>query len=612
MLVSDALTPESRHSVAPGSLMRPAHPSPPPPSSSSVVHRDLDEESLDAWGFKDTCFRFNERGSVELTGARYALCGHELPHFLGWARQMLGIDLDPTDRFAPHYPPAVPAAISNASFEGELSSVLKAGQWTAEPLVRLRHGHGHTQEEVFALKHGEVGRVPDLVVFPDSEAQVVALVKLARRHQVVLVPFGGGTSVTEALRCPPEEQRSIVSVDMKRMNRILSLDRENRTAVIEAGIVGRHLVSELAGQGYTLGHEPDSIEFSTLGGWVATHASGMKKNRYGNIEDLVIDLRVVNAEGELLSRNQAAPRESVGVDPRLWMFGSEGTLGIVTSVTVQLSPLPEVQRYGSVLFPTFADGVAFMYDLTQEGIPPASVRLVDNLQFQFGMALKPASHGWRAKKSALEKFLVTKLKGFDPNQMVAATLVFEGTVQEVTAQEGLLYRIAKRHRGMKAGAENGKRGYQLTYGIAYIRDFILNHYILAESFETSVPWSRVAELCERVKQRIRDEHTRRGLPGKPFVTCRVTQVYPTGAAVYFYFGFYFKGMDRPSQVYAEIEHAAREEVLACGGSLSHHHGVGKIRRGFVPQIMSPAMLDWQRRLKSALDPQNLFGSGNTP
>ena len=263
-----------------------------------------------------------------------------------------------------------------------------------------------------------------------------------------------------------------------------------------------------------MGHEPDSVEFSTLGGWIATNASGMKKNRYGNIEDLVLDVNVATAAGTL-ERSRCSPRESVGMDLRRLMFGSEGTLGIVTSAVVKIFRLPEVQEYGSVLFPTFEDGFKFMYDLTGESTPPASVRLVDNLQFQFGLALKPKSDDALGNlKSRIEKFFVTKIKGFEPDKMVACTLVFEGSRAEVQRSRRTVYRIAARHRGMKAGAENGRRGYQLTYSIAYIRDFLMNYYIIAESFETSVAWSDALALCDNVKQRLLEEYTRRELARK--------------------------------------------------------------------------------------------------
>ncbi|HRH43221.1 MAG TPA: FAD-linked oxidase C-terminal domain-containing protein, partial [Pyrinomonadaceae bacterium] len=302
--------------------------------------------------------------------------------------------------------------------------------------------------------------------------------------------------------------------------------------------------------------------------------------------------------------------ESVGMDSRRLMFGSEGTLGIITSAIVKLFPLPEAQVYGSVLFPSYENGFEFMKEVTLTFIPPASMRLVDNLQFQFGMALKPASSGLKILKSNLEKFFVTKVKGFEPEKMVACTLVFEGTRSEVEHQQREVYRIAQKYKGMKAGGENGRRGYQLTYSIAYIRDFLLNHYIIAESFETSCGWSDAMKICENVKQVLTEEFKKRGLPGNPVIISRITQVYRTGVAIYFYFGFYYKGIPNPSEVYVELENIARAEILRLGGSLSHHHGIGKIRQVFLPEIMSETALKWKQEIKNSLDPNNIFGVGN--
>jgi alkyldihydroxyacetonephosphate synthase len=227
------------------------------------------------------------------------------------------------------------------------------------------------------------------------------------------------------------------------------------------------------------------------------------------------------------------------------------------------------------------------------------------------LALKPKSSGGLADlKSKVEKFFVTKIKSFDPYKMVACTLVFEGTRAEVEQQQRDLYRIAARHGGMKAGADNGRRGYQLTYSIAYIRDFLMSYYIIAESFETSVAWTNALALCDNVKRRLTEEYARRGLPGKPFVTARVTQIYRTGVCIYFYFGFYYKGLPNPQDVYLELENIARDEILKSGGSLSHHHGVGKLRRAYLPRIMSETALQWKRELKKSLDPMNTFGAGN--
>ncbi|HSC89331.1 MAG TPA: FAD-binding oxidoreductase [Polyangiaceae bacterium] len=577
---------------------------PPPPVPDGV------EEARDAWGFADTRFEVKPNGAVVLTGNRYPLCEAELPALMPWFAHKLEAPLGYDNQNPPRYPPEVPAPLPAPELLAELAGRLRADQLNQEGVIRLRHGHGHTGAEIWAIRYGRLPRVPDLVVYPETHDEVVELVAAARKHGACVVPYGGGTNVTDALRLPVNEKRFVVSVDMRRMNRVLWIDPENRMARIEAGATGRDLTPVLAQYGFTLGHEPDSMEFSTLGGWVATNASGMKKNRYGNIGELVLDVTAVTAQG-VVERPAVAPRESVGANPSNFMFGSEGNYGIVTSAVVKLSPLPEVQRYGSVLFPDIERGLAFLYELQQSGAVPASVRVMDNTQFHFGQALKPASHGPLAKlKSAAEKLVVTKVKGYDPMKMVVATVVFEGSADEVAFQEDTLYRIAESHGGMKAGATNGERGYQLTFGIAYIRDLTFSHWAIAESFETSVPWSRALEVYRRVEARVKKEHAARGLPGKVFFTGRISQIYATGVCLYFYLGFYAKGVADPIRSYAELEHAAREEILAAGGSLSHHHGVGKIRQDFLPEIYSEGSLSFAREVKRAVDPENLFGAAN--
>lgn len=570
---------------------------------------DGDEENLDEWGFRDSGFTVRPSGEVVLAGSRYELSGAVLPDLLPWIRSTLDIDIDVEDTHDSAYPPEVPLPRENHAFLKEARSILPAEALSTDNEVRLRHGHGHTLEEMYSIKYETLGRVPDLVMYPSEESQVAALVVAAVRHDVCLVPYGGGTNVTEALCCPSDEVRMIASIDLSRLNKILWIDPTNLMACIQAGAVGRHIEEQLAKHGFTLGHEPDSIEFSTLGGWIATNASGMKKNRYGNIEDIVLDVHVVTSRGEL-SRSAVAPRESIGLDAMRSVFGSEGNLGIITHAVVKIFPLPEVQRYDSLLFPSFEQGIAFMYDLTHEATPPASVRLVDNLQFQLSQTLKPKAEGLQALKRKVEKLFVTKLRKFDPEKMVACTLVYEGSRHEVDGQEAAVRRIARRYGGMRAGAENGRRGYQLTFGIAYIRDFVMKHYILGESFETSVSWSQAYSLCENVKKRIEEEYAARSLPGKPFISARVTQVYQTGVCIYFYFAFCHKGVKRPSQVFMELERIARDEILRSGGSLSHHHGVGKLRQSFLPRIMSATALEWRSEVKRAIDPTNIFGAGN--
>ncbi len=547
----------------------------------------------------------NAANNVVLEGNRYPLSGHELPSFLPWVRSTFAVDINAQDTHPSQYPTSIPPSRANDELLEALRAVV-GEHMTVEPEQRLRRGHGQTQAEMYAIKYGRLERVPDVVVFPGCEEDVVALVKLAEARSLRLQPYGGGTSVNEALLCPADETRPIVAVDLARMNRIRWIDPVNHMACIQAGAIGRHVAAQLDEHGFTLGHEPDSIEFSTVGGWIATHASGMKKNRYGNIEDIVLDMRVVTPMG-ILSHSNPLPRESLGGDVRKWLLGSEGTCGIVTEAIIKIFPAPESTVYGSILFPDLAHGVSFMYELSQSAHIPASVRVVDNLQLQINFAIKPKASRKGTMKSALEKLFVTKIKGFSMDKVVACTLVFEGTKGEVKAQEKFVYALAKRHGGMSGGASNGRRGYMLTYGIAYIRDWILNHWLIAESFETSVAWTDALALIDRVKKRIADEHAARKLPGKPFVTARVTQIYATGVCVYFYFAMYYKGVANPSAVYHEIENAARDEILQAGGSLSHHHGVGQLRNEFLPRTMSEAALRWRAGARAALDPRGTIG-----
>ncbi len=560
-------------------------------------------ERFDGWGFTDSGLDIDSTGA-KLIGSRYEMSGKRLPYLLNWANGVLGTDLVLQPEFQSQGLTPINAAREMGSFIQALGSIA----WSQDETARRRHGHGHALEEVYAIRHGRLLRVPDMIVYPISEAEVQSIVQLGKDHKVLLVPFGGGSNVSHALACPEHDPRAIVSVDMRRMNQILELDTENRVAHVQAGIIGSELQLELEKRGYTLGHEPDSNEFSTLGGWIATRSSGMKKNRYGNIEDLVLDLRMITTQG--LIQGKAMPRESMGTDPRTLAFGSEGNFGIITSARVKIFKLPEVQQFDSVLFHDFASGYQFMKELAKYPPYPASARLMDNFQFQFGQALKPETTGWKLQKSKIERAIVTGPLGFKPDSMCACTLLYEGSRAEVAAQSARIGQLAKQFNGFRAGGENGKRGYQLTFAIAYIRDFLMRFGIMAESFETSVSWSELPSMCEAVKQRILSEHKRLGLPGNVIISWRVTQLYHSGAAVYFYLGTLVTGVKNPAEQFATLEHAARETILEHGGSISHHHGVGKLRAGFVKDVKSSAGLAWIEGAKQHLDPDNIFGIGN--
>jgi alkyldihydroxyacetonephosphate synthase len=210
----------------------------------------------------------------------------------------------------------------------------------------------------------------------------------------------------------------------------------------------------------------------------------------------------------------------------------------------------------------------------------------------------------------IKKFYVTSIRGFEPEKMVVATIVMEGSREEVSYQRTNLYRLAKGFQGLPAGADAGRRGYMLTYAIAYIRDFLASYHVIGETFETSVPWSHIHKVCAAVERKADEQHERFGLPGKCYVSYRITQVYHTGVCIYFMYGIYAKGVKEPENVFGKIEHSLREAIIDNGGSISHHHGVGKLRKDFMKDTLSVDSISFLRDLKKVVDPQNVFGARN--
>lgn len=563
------------------------------------------------WGYQDTHFDFADPGTITVSGSRYPVSGYTMPFLIPFVEEGLGIPIKPEDVIPEKVSLDLPQPVSNDAFLATLRSCLKTDQITQEPQQRLLHSHGQLSvDEIYRVLYGNsLDRFVDLVLYPESENEIQQVIRLAVEHDVCLVPYGGGTNVSGALTCPVAETRMIVSVDMRRMDRLLWIDEANNLACFEAGISGKQLELELDRHGYTSGHEPDSIEFSTLGGWISTNASGMKKNRYGNIEDVVLEATLVTPTGNV-ETNSVTPRNSTGVQPRVFLFGSEGNFGIITRAVLKIHPRPEKRKYGSLIFPSFENGVRFLKELRSTGVLPASIRLVGNKEFRFGQALKPAPPFWKGLKEKLQRYYLFNVRGFELMKICACTIVMEGSATEVKHQEQVIYGLAVRHQALKGGETNGKRGYMLTFAIAYIRDFFNKYNIIGETFETSVPWDRIHQVIGAVEKELANQREKHGIPGNAYLSYRVTQTYHTGVCIYFTMGIYVKGLERPDLIFGKIEHALREAILANGGSLSHHHGVGKVRQDFIPQIQSENSIRLLQACKKAIDPKNIFGARN--
>lgn len=410
----------------------------------------LDWFKPNGWGYRDTEFLLGDDGIVRLTGNRYSICNKKLLSFRKWAEEVIGLDTN-NQTPAQEKIPANPPIINQAFFDEFKSNPSCYNEFTLDDAQRTHHSHGHTLQEIFALRNGQLSRIVDLVVFVNQHEQVENLVKLATQHKVVIIPYGGGTNVTQALLCESSETRMIISLDMTRMNHVKWVDRRNMMACVEAGILGQDLERELNRYGVVCGHEPDSVEFSSLGGWISTRASGMKKNRYGNIDDILINVKIVTPEG-VFTKEQNCPRVSSGPDLNEFVLGSEGTLGVITEAVIKVRPMPKKKVFDSLIFHDFDIGVQFMNDVSNSKIWPASIRLIDNIQFQFGLALKPEVESkYNEILDHAKKYFVTKVKKFDPTKMAVVTILFEGSEEEVKYQQNCIYSLASKYKGIRAG-----------------------------------------------------------------------------------------------------------------------------------------------------------------
>ena len=562
------------------------------------------------WGFKDSSFIINDDNTVTFTGKRYeGISGERLPYLIPFVTKVLNTEIKKEPYFKEIEKKYVTERKINQDFVNDIESSFNEDQISFSDDERVLHSHGqNSPDEVFKVLYDKLEKFTDIVVYVENEEDVINLIQKAKKHNVCLVPYGGGTNVTNALQLPENEERMIVSVDTRRLNKIISIDTKNLLIEVEAGITGKHLEEELQKKGFTVGHQPDSIELSTLGGWISTNAAGMKKNKYGNIEDIVQNVVMVTPNGTI---NQIKPlvRSSIGIKTQNLLFGSEGNIGIITKAVLKIHKLPECSDYESVVLKDWDTGLDFMYELAHSSSVPASARMLDSLHYQFGSALKPEKNNIGKLKSKIQK-LVFKMKDFSADDFVAAVFKLEGTFSEVEYQRKNIKRLAKKYNGLLGGSKEGKVGYNITMVIAYIREFFVPQGILGETLETAVPWSKINQVKDEANKLLNELHKKYDLPGKPFFCSRISKVYHTGICMYNTMGINVRGIKNPEKVFSDIEHKIRECFIKNGGSISHHHGVGKLRKDFMPETISPGSIDVIQGIKKSQDPDNIFGISN--
>jgi alkyldihydroxyacetonephosphate synthase len=519
----------------------------------------------------------------------------EKPHLWPWIAKTLALEraavTPPVDRAAIKLPPSARVeAFCRAA--GALLSF--------DEDQRLLHSYGKSYPDLFHVRRGVVRRAPDAVAFPESHADVETLVGAAAEHGVCLIPFGGGTNIVGGVT-PRAFDGMVVTVSLTRMDRLLSIDPYSGTALIEAGALGPKLEADLQAKGFSLGHFPDSFEYSSLGGWIATRSAGMQSDAYGKIEDMVVALKMVTPSGTLVTR--PTPASSAGPDLNRLMAGSEGTLGVITECTMRVHKAPAVKDYRGFLFRSFEDGYAAIYECVATGRRPSLIRLQDEFETELAFNMKTPKTGLAGLVQRQMK-KVLKLRGYvRPVIMIVGV---EGD-RAFAAQRGREVRkILRKHGGFDLGQGVGKSWSKDKFNLPYLRDYVMDHGCAVDVAETATVWANVVPLHDKVVAAMMKKFEAEGTPG--FIGCHLSHTYATGACLYFTWACR-QQKGRELEQYYSFKKTLTQLFVENGATLSHHHAVGTEHRPWMEQELSKTGVQALRALKDSLDPRGLLNPG---
>jgi alkyldihydroxyacetonephosphate synthase len=482
-----------------------------------------------------------------------------------------------------------------------------AAMFSSQPLDRLNHSYGKSYADLARMWLRNVPEPPDWVAYPDDEQAIVDLLDWAARHNVAVVPYGGGSSVCGGVEpAVGSSYAGTVSLDMERLSRVLEVDRTSRAARIQAGALGPELEAQLKPHGLTLRHFPQSFEFSTLGGWIATRAGGHYATQHTHIDDFVENTRLVTPAGVMQTRR--LPGSGAGPAPDRLVLGSEGTLGVITEAWVRLQDAPRFRASGSVRFGDYVKGVACVRALAQSGLNPANCRLLDPLETVFSgvgdgshailvLGFESADHPlqpWMAR--ALE--LVREHGGDFDAEAVARSMAPEGAdVQRMGAQA---------HRTGAAGAWR-----DAFLRMPYWRDPAVGLGVIMDTFETAITWDRFEAFYTAVKADV-SAAIQRATGNEALLSCRFTHVYPDGPAPYFTLavnGSTDGSVASALAAWRDIKAAANEAVTTHGGTITHHHAVGRDHRSGYEREADPLFRRLLAAAKREVDPRAVLNPG---
>ena len=463
---------------------------------------------------------------------------------------------------------------------------------SAEPWERARHTYGRSYRDSVRAQRRDFAHPPDWIAFPSGEAEVAAVLEHCTRERIAVIPFGGGSSVVGGVEADvPGDYRGVVTLDLSRMGRVLEIDRSSRAARIEAGVLGPALEDQLRPHGLTLRHFPQSFEFSSLGGWIATRSGGHFASRYTHIDDFVEALRVVTPTGVIATRR--LPGSGAGPSPDRAFIGSEGTLGVITEAWMRLQDRPTRRANASVRFASFAEGVRAVRALSQSGLEPANCRLLD-----------PAEAASSAGGSGSEAILVL---GFESADHDLDAWMRRG-VELCRDHGGAVPDDAIRTRSDAGASREGSAGtWRNSFiGAPYLRDALVSIGVMAETFETAITWDRFERLHARVMAEVGGALAR--VYGAGSLTCRFTHVYPDGPAPYYSL---LAPARRGSELeqWGELKRVASDVLAEEGATITHHHAVGRDHRPWYDRQRPEGFARALRAAKAELDPAWVLNPG---
>ncbi len=463
---------------------------------------------------------------------------------------------------------------------------------------RLQHATGQSLPDWIALRGGTLARVPDAVAYPESRDEVRALLTFAQKTRTRVIPYGGGTSVVGHLTAPAGEQ-AVLTVDMGHMNRMLGLQKEERLATFQAGVRGPHLEAELQAHEYTLGHYPQSFEYSTLGGWVATRSVGQFSLGYGRIDSLFAGGHLETPEGSL--DVPSFPASAAGPDLRQWVLGSEGRLGILTECTVRVSPVPERETVHAAFFEGERAALEAVRDLAQTGIGLTMIRL--SLAAETATTLALSEHhrafGW------LNRFL--RLRGVKRDQCL---LLYGAVGRALDVSNRLVKarRIIAGHGGVSVGPHIGREWYDKRFRTPYLRNSLWDLGYAIDTLETAVTWNRCASTVAAIEDALKDALQSFG--ERIHVFTHLSHVYPYGSSIYVTYVFRLGATPEDTLVrWQALKQGASEAIVKSGGTISHQHGVGLDHRAYLQGEKGLLGLDLIRSALRTADPEELMNPG---